>query len=320
MRGRHQGRDFGVQSRRPPKNRCKETGSIESMGAAALDQPLVSVVIPTFNRAYCIAESIESVLAQSYSNIEVIVVDDGSDDNTRTVVESIEDCRVRYIYQGNAGACVARNRGIDESIGDYIAFHDSDDLWYPRKLELQLGEMRKTNASCCICRMKVIDKDQNSTRIVPSAVPSFEISDLLKSNYISTQMLLCNRECFASERFDPLMPRLQDWDLAIRLVQKEKFAFCDEVLVEQRIRKDSISRSYEKVIAAAERLLSKYPELYQIHSGARTSLYGLIGWGYDNLGEYESAIATYKKRLDESFSLKILAKLLQSRILNTVHR
>lgn len=91
---------------------------------------LVSVIIPSYNRGYIVGKSIESVLAQSYRQIEVIVVDDGSTDNTREVVAGFDD-RVRYFYKENGGVSTARNLGLRECRGEFIALLDSDDLWLP---------------------------------------------------------------------------------------------------------------------------------------------------------------------------------------------
>jgi GT2 family glycosyltransferase len=104
------------------------------------DPAMVSVIIPTFNRAYCVADSIDSALNQTHRNIEVIVVDDGSNDGTRDLVRSryAANPRVRYFYQSNAGVASARNVGLLHAQGAFVAFLDSDDLWLPWKLALQL--------------------------------------------------------------------------------------------------------------------------------------------------------------------------------------
>ncbi|HEY4761650.1 MAG TPA: glycosyltransferase [Thermoguttaceae bacterium] len=103
--------------------------------------PLVSVIIPTYNRRQFIADAIRSVLNQSYRNIELIVVDDGSDDGTFELVRSISPA-IRYFWQPNAGVASARNRGLAEARGELIAFQDSDDIWHPRKLALQVAILR----------------------------------------------------------------------------------------------------------------------------------------------------------------------------------
>ena len=104
---------------------------------------LISVIIPTFNRAYCITKTIDSALAQTYSNLEIIVIDDGSSDGTSVLIRDRygSDPRVRYIFQENRGVSSARNTGFQAAQGDFIAFLDSDDVWRPWKLELQLNCM-----------------------------------------------------------------------------------------------------------------------------------------------------------------------------------
>ena len=100
---------------------------------------MISVIIPTHNREKTIKKSIDSVLCQTYNNIEIIVVDDKSTDNTEEVINSIKDNRIKYIkLDENKGACFARNKGIELAQGKYIAFQDSDDEWLPQKLEIQL--------------------------------------------------------------------------------------------------------------------------------------------------------------------------------------
>lgn len=105
--------------------------------------PLVSVIVPTFNRAYCLARTLDSALAQTHAEIEVIVVDDGSSDDTRAMVASryANDSRVRYFHQANGGVAKARNTGIAAADGEFIALLDSDDVWHPWKIELQVSCM-----------------------------------------------------------------------------------------------------------------------------------------------------------------------------------
>ena len=102
-------------------------------------KPQVTVIIPAYNRAYVISRSIASVLAQTYPYFEIIVVDDGSVDNTEAVVKSFKDSRIKYIrHEVNKGISAVRNTGINEAAGEYIAFLDSDDEWLPTKLEKQM--------------------------------------------------------------------------------------------------------------------------------------------------------------------------------------
>jgi len=122
-----------------------------------MSEPFISVIIPTFNRDQQVRAAIESVLAQTYPAFEVIVVDDGSTDATEEVVQSlqtIQNCNgheIRYFFQHNQGSSAARNRGIREARGEWIAFLDSDDLWFPMKLQLQMQAIREFNSECGAC-------------------------------------------------------------------------------------------------------------------------------------------------------------------------
>jgi len=106
----------------------------------SLSKPLVSVVVPTYNRAHCIIEAVESVLCQDWKDLECIVVDDGSTDDTRKRLEPYFE-KIRYLYQQNSGVSTARNTGIKAARGEWIAFLDSDDIWEPDKLKIQMNDL-----------------------------------------------------------------------------------------------------------------------------------------------------------------------------------
>lgn len=114
------------------------------------NKPTVSVIIPTYNRADCLTRSIDSVLSQDYKEYEIIVVDDGSTDNTRKILQPYMDKGlIRYMYQDNAGCAAARNTGINAAKGDWIAFLDSDDRWLPDKLAVQMQYLLETGLDAC---------------------------------------------------------------------------------------------------------------------------------------------------------------------------
>ncbi len=134
---------IGASSNSGHERFAEET--VRMCGSVRMNAPLVSVVVPTFNRAHLIGRTIGSVLAQSYPALEVIVVDDGSTDDTRETIarDYGDDARVRYVYKQNGGPASARNTGFAQSRGEYVALLDSDDTWYPWKLELQIGCMQR---------------------------------------------------------------------------------------------------------------------------------------------------------------------------------
>lgn len=125
-----------------------------------MKKELISVVIPTYNRGFIIENSIRSVLNQTYKNIEVIIVDDGSTDNTEEVIKSINDKKIRYFkLKVNRGACYARNYGVSKAKGKYIAFQDSDDIFLPGKLEKQYVNLIKNNSDLDFCRIRIVNKN-----------------------------------------------------------------------------------------------------------------------------------------------------------------
>lgn len=168
---------------------------------------LVSVIIPSYNRGSLILRSVYSVLNQSYKNIELILVDDCSTDNTENVIKKIKDGRIKYIkLEKNSGACVARNRGINEARGEYIAFNDSDDIWHEDKIEKQIDFLIRNNADVVSCAMKVFDEEKNKMMYVfpnKSKIKKEkqEFKDILQYNCTSTQLLFGRAECFKECKF-----------------------------------------------------------------------------------------------------------------------
>lgn len=162
--------------------------------------PLVSVVVPCYNRAAVLEQSVRSVLAQSYAELELILVDDGSTDRTRQVVGKIKDARLRYVYQQNAGACAARNYGAALARGEYIAFHDSDDVWHSDKLEKQMRVMQEKHPDIVVCKMKRFNAD-GSTVLYPKRISEGFISAKDDLFGIGTQTILARREVLKAEQF-----------------------------------------------------------------------------------------------------------------------
>src|SRR5262249_52485637 len=120
-------------------------GTRTILGDRRMTNPLVSVIVPTYNRAYCLERTLTSALSQTYRNLEIVVVDDGSTDSTKELVATVarRDVRVRYVRQANKGVSAARNAGFARCTGDFVALLDSDDVWWPWKIELQLSCMAR---------------------------------------------------------------------------------------------------------------------------------------------------------------------------------
>lgn len=223
---------------------------------------MVSIVLPTYNRADYIYDSAMSVLQQTYTEIELIIVDDGSTDNTKEVLEEIKDVRCKYVYQENKGACAARNYGISLSKGEYIAFHDSDDIWHKDKLKKQMEILENENDDIVFCAF--FRWEDKSFLKIPRAdfnIQTLDFKKLLKGNVISTQTILCKSECLREEKFNETMPRFQDWELMLRMIQKYKIGYCQEALVDVYVRQESISMNYEKAYIAIKKIYKLYKEI-----------------------------------------------------------
>ena len=224
----------------------------------------ISVIIPTYNRGRIIGNSINSVLNQTFKNLEIVVVDDGSTDNTKEVIEQIKDERVRYIKLAkNNGASYARNIGIKNAIGQFISFQDSDDIFYPYKLERQLKNIINKNSNFDFCKIKVIFNSSFSY-FVPSINQDKSLSNgdiftelISKGNFISNQAILIKKKFLLKYLFDPKLPRLQDYDLILRMIPRVKISYTKDVLVELHIQKDSITLSNKKLRQAIYMLLKK---------------------------------------------------------------
>lgn len=221
---------------------------------------MISVIIPTYNRAKLLPRAIRSVLHQTFNGdeIEVIIVDDASTDDTTQVVTSMQEPHVRYIrLESNSGACTARNIGIQEARGELIAFQDSDDEWFLTKLEKQYAQLQETGADIVFCAFEHCTADGKMQYVFPHAhVQTGRITyeQLLFENLVSTQTILGRRECFEKVLFRPDFPRLQDWEMMLRMVQRYDVRYFNDVLVRLYEQSDSISSHPEKALAAFEQL------------------------------------------------------------------
>ncbi len=272
--------------------------------------PIVSVVIPMFDRASTIEVAVRSVLMQTESRIEVIVVDDGSTDASLDVVRRICDDRVRTVELAtNNGANAARNAGIAIATGRWIAFQDSDDEWLPRKLELQLAALdAEPLAVAAWCAMVVVDSTSTASKFVAylPTIPAAKLrtsftTRILRHSIVSNQTLLMNAEALRRiGGYDESLPALQDWELVIRLSQEGALEFVDEPLVIQRLSADSISRSAEKRVRAREMILEKHRQLFMRHAHAHAANLYMNAGGWRRLGERERAIAA----LDQTVAIR----------------
>jgi glycosyltransferase involved in cell wall biosynthesis len=202
--------------------------------------PLVSVIIPTYDRSSVIGRTIENVLQQTYSNLEVIVVDDGSTDDTHSVLNSYGE-RIQWIAQENAGPAAARNRGIAISHGEILTFQDSDDLWKPTKIERQVALLQRAGPSvpCCLCNttmnFAVVTTSFESAPIAPALGEGIwtNAAEILATRCILfNQAVAVRREALEKVGgFDESLWSLEDYDLALKLSIEGPWTFIREPLV-----------------------------------------------------------------------------------------
>lgn len=197
--------------------------------------PTVSVVIPVYNRAHCIAEAVESVLGQTFRECEVLVVDDGSTDATPEVLARYGD-RIRYLRQENAGPAAARNRGIRESRGEFVAFLDSDDLWRPEKLELQVREFRGDDRMGIVATNVIFLYPDREVRTPFGEKDTGAIRDGFLDEFLMvTSSVMIRTECFREVGlFNETLQYAEDLDLFYRVARSYHCRILGEYLTINR--------------------------------------------------------------------------------------
>lgn len=232
--------------------------------------PLVSVVIPTYNRGHCIAACIDSVLAQTLGDVEIIVVDDCSSDDTAERVAAFTDARVSYFAQPtNQGGAAARNAGIRRARGEFVAFLDSDDLWLPEKLARQIAGMQAAGPDCGLSYtwLQCIDDDGKHTMRINPDIDGDCFERMLVSNFIGSFSNLVVRRALLVEEggLDENFRSCQDWDLLIRLCRRARVHCQREYLtlyLQSVTDKVRISTNPRSVVQGHRRILAKFAAEY----------------------------------------------------------
>ena len=191
--------------------------------------PLVTVVIPTQNRAAMLACAIHSVQQQTYKNLEIIVVDDASGDDTREIVERLGDSRIRYIRHGTSrGASAARNTGIRTANGQFIAFLDYDDAWEPEKTEEQVTFLRDYDVVLCASTAP------GRVTSIRESKETVDLGDLRRGRFTGggTGVLMARASVLKETMFDESLPCHQDWDVFIRIALKHRIGYLNKVLLQ----------------------------------------------------------------------------------------
>lgn len=245
-----------------------------------MNTPLVTVIMPAYNSGRYIVEAIRSVMEQTWECWELLVLDDGSRDDTCALVQALaeEDSRIRLLPNGeNMGAAKTRNRGLDLAQGEFVAFLDSDDRWHPQKLERQMDRLAETSAALCYCSYAIVDEAGETTH-KPYTVPEqITFRQLLKENVIGCSTVVLRRDALGANRF-PTDFYHEDFVLWLRLLQQGHRAVgCSEILADWRYRQDS--RSFDKFHSAQNRwrIYRRYLKLPLFRSVGCFAAYAMAG-------------------------------------------
>lgn len=285
--------------------------------------PEVSVIIPTYNRAHLISRAIQSVLNQTYRDFELIIVDDGSMDNTENVVKSFNDMRIKYIQcKENRGASAARNTGIRASKGEYIAFQDSDDEWFPNKLEKQIEAFANAPSEVGIVYSGFYRIEADKKIYLPGdRLPQKEGNihkELLKGNFVGTPTVLAKKECFENTKyFDEELPALEDWELWIEFSKYYSFKYVDNPLLCAYTTPNSVNLNQSNMLKAHETILLKHLDDFNNDRKTLSDHYFDVGTGLCSNGDFKNGrnylIKSLKARCSNLKTISVLFVLLFGR-------
>src|SRR5919202_2122484 len=233
--------------------------------------PLISVVIPVYNGEKTIKETIESVLNQTFSDFELIVINDGSQDSTLEIVSGIQDPRLKVFSFTNAGLSASRNRGVSQATGEYISFLDADDLWTPDKLESQLKALQANpQAAVAYSWTDYIDESNQFLRqggritVNGNIYANLLMTDLLENG---SNPLICKQTLAEVGGFDESLKAAEDWDMWLRIAARYHFVVVPSPQILYRQSSQSMSSNVSKqeaeCLKVLERAYKQAPESLQ---------------------------------------------------------
>jgi glycosyltransferase involved in cell wall biosynthesis len=253
--------------------------------------PRVSVVITAYNYGLFLPEAIESVLGQTFKDFQVVVVDDGSTDNTsEAILPYLSNPCLRYIRKENGGQASAKNRGIAESKGEFIAFLDADDVWFRTKLEEQIPLFSDPNIGVVYSKRVLMDPHGNERPFQhPTLHRGYVLDQMFINNFVCFSSAILRRECFEKVgKFDESLPMAIDYDLWLRIAMHYHFDYVNEPLVKYRLGHGHMSENKDKRFECAWRVMNRFledPSLNEhlswwVPRYARAHTYGSMGEYY----------------------------------------
>lgn len=290
----------------------------DSPAPSSTEYPLISIVVPTFNRAGLLGPCIDNLLEQDYPNFEIVLVNDGSTDETESILAMYDQTsRVRsFSYSPNKGACFARNFGVSKAKGSLIAFQDSDDLWSKDKLSRQYNALIAESADLVFCGMERRNPATEEDFYYPDCIDAKEeitLPLLLEGNCISTQTILITAPAARHISFDVTFKRYQDWDYALQAVKVGlRIRYLAEPLVSSTVQDNSISATVRSA-DAYEHIYRKYEADYSAHPVACAAFFERVAHSYRGISS-DSAKRYLLKSLTLKPNIKVFLKLVASSV------
>ena len=250
-----------------------------------MEKGLVSIITPCYNGAKYISETMNHVIAQTYTDWEMLIVDDGSKDSSAEIVREYmkKDTRFKLIQQPNGGSSSARNNGIRNANGQYMALLDADDLWEPDFLEKQLAFMKEKKAICVYCSYRLID--ENSQEIGHPVIARSKITDkdMMIRDYIGCLTGLYDMEKYGKVYLhEELKSVKDDYAFWLDIVNLEKVAYGNsEILARYRVLSNSATSNKKKMIGKQWHFYRDYLNL-----GVMKSLFNTFVWGVNGLRKF----------------------------------
>lgn len=273
----------------------------------------VSINIPVYNGQDYISETLESVLNQTYNDFEIIIVNDGSSDNSEGTIKGFKDPRIKYFYQHNQGIGLARNRAIRESSGEYIAFLDQDDLWLPAKLEEEIALFeRDPDIGLVFCDTVFFNRNEELFRYYDKKKPpeGRVFGQLLKKYFLSLETVMIRRNVLDKTGLFPDYMMAEEYNLFLRIAYWFAFAYVDKPLAKYRLHEKNYSWGREldeidevrKTLAALCESIPDIKQTYRRHLEEKR----------DDL-DFSEAIALWKNNHSHK-AQKIILRLIQRKI------
>lgn len=248
-----------------------------------MSTPAVSVILPTYNRAPVLARAMRSVLAQTFTDLELIVVDDGSSDHSETVVRSFDDPRVAYIKREHGGSvAVARNTGIGKARAPLIAFQDSDDEWLLDKLERQVSALETAGERTgLICGGYIVLPVRGAAhRVRPTERMQngdWDASNIFNFQFIAPTWLARRETLELAGGFDESLPNMEDWEFSFRLFLHTRIRVLDEPVLMKHGSADGLNAIKASRIASLKQIIQHHGKLWNEHPRILANLYNKLG-------------------------------------------